>query len=158
MDFYDSLNRHEINLPTPVLGGLRFLKEQLYSCTVISAGDSIDEEEVEAQEALDMKARRKLSQAMRKNKAKIKRAKEIASKKKATKGTLEKRAQKQAVEIVKKKIAQGKDIKKMSFAARQQLDDKVKKKQGLVKKLAKRLLKKVKTDEKDRLTKKSENG
>ena len=81
-----------------------------------SAGDSIDEEEVEAQEALDMKARRKLSQAMRKNKAKIKRAKEIASKKKATKGTLEKRAQKQAVEIVKKKIAQGKDIKKMSFA------------------------------------------
>jgi cell division protein FtsX len=94
---------------------------------------------------------------MRKNKAKIKRAKEIASKKKATKGTLEKRAQKQAIEIVKKKIAQGKDIKKMSFAARQQLDDKVKKKQGLVKKLAKRLLKKVKTDEKDRLTKKSEN-
>ncbi len=122
-----------------------------------SAGDSIDEEEVEAQEALDMKARRKLSQAMRKNKAKIKRAKEIASKKKATKGTLEKRAQKQAIEIVKKKIAQGKDIKKMSFAARQQLDDKVKKKQGLVKKLAKRLLKKVKTDEKDRLTKKGEN-
>ena len=114
-------------------------------------------EEIEAQEALDMKTRRKLSQAMRKNKAKIKRAKEIASKKKATKGTLEKRAQKQAIEIVKKKIAQGKDIKKMSFAARQQLDDKVKKKQGLVKKLAKRLLKKVKTDEKDRLTKKGEN-
>lgn len=122
-----------------------------------SAEEPIDEEEVEAQEALDMKARRKLSQAMRKNKAKIKRAKEIASKKKATKGTLEKRAQKQAIEIVKKKIAQGKDIKKMSFAARQQLDDKVKKKQGLVKKLAKRLLKKVKADEKDRLTKKGEN-
>ena len=122
-----------------------------------SESSDLTAEEIEAQEALDMKARRKLSQAMRKNKAKIKRAKEIASKKKATIGTLEKRAQKQAIEIVKKKIAQGKDIKKMSFAARQQLDDKVKKKQGLVKKLAKRLLKKVKTDEKDRLTKKSEN-
>jgi len=121
-----------------------------------SESSDLTAEEIEAQEALDMKARRKLSQAMRKNKAKIKRAKEIASKKKATKGTLEKRAQKQAIEIVKKKIAQGKDIKKMSFAARQQLDDKVKKKQGLVKKLAKRLLKKVKTDEKDRLTKQSE--
>ena len=122
-------------------------------------GEDLSEKEKDALEmieALVMKARRKLSQAMRKNKAKIKRAKEIASKKKASKGTLEKRAQKQAIEIVKKKIAQGKDIKKMSFAARQQLDDKVKKKQGLVKKLAKRLLKKVKTDEKDRLTKKSE--
>lgn len=121
-----------------------------------SAEEPIDEEEVKALEALDMKARRKLAQAMRKNKAKIKRAKEIASKKKASKGKLEKRAQKQAIEIVKKKIAQGKDIKKMSFAARQQLDDKVKKKQGLVKKLAKRLLKKVKADEKERMTKKSE--
>ena len=116
--------------------------------------EDLSEQEVEALEALDMKARRKLSQAMRKNKAKIKRAKEIASKKKASKDKLEKRAQKQAIEIVKKKIAQGKDIKKMSFAARQQLDDKVKKKQGLVKKLAKRLLKKVKADEKDRMTKK----
>jgi hypothetical protein len=121
-----------------------------------SAEEPIDEEEVKALEALDMKARRKLAQAMRKNKAKIKRAKEIASKKKASKDKLEKRAQKQAIEIVKKKIAQGKDIKKMSFAARQQLDDKVKKKQGLVKKLAKRLLKKVKADEKERMTKKSE--
>ena len=116
----------------------------------------VSEEEVKALEALDIKARRKLAQAMRKNKAKIKRAKEIASKKKASKDKLEKRAQKQAIEIVKKKIAQGKDIKKMSFAARQQLDDKVKKKQGLVKKLAKRLLKKVKADEKDRMTKKGE--
>ena len=116
--------------------------------------EDLSEQEVEALEALDMKARRKLAQAMRKNKAKIKRAKEIASKKKASKDKLEKRAQKQAIEIVKKKIAQGKDIKKMSFAARQQLDDKVKKKQGLVKKLAKRLLKKVKADEKDRMTKK----
>lgn len=118
--------------------------------------EDLSEQEVEALEALDMKARRKLSQAMRKNKAKIKRAKEIASKKKASKDKLEKRAKKQAIEIVKKKIAQGKDIKKMSFAARQQLDDKVKKKQGLVKKLAKRLLKKVKADEKDRMTKKGE--
>lgn len=118
--------------------------------------EDLSEQEVEALEALDMKARRKLAQAMRKNKAKIKRAKEIASKKKASKDKLEKRAQKQAIEIVKKKIAQGKDIKKMSFAARQQLDDKVKKKQGLVKKLAKRLLKKVKADEKDRMTKKGE--
>ena len=116
--------------------------------------EDLSEQEVEALEALDMKARRKLAQAMRKNKAKIKRAKEIASKKKASKDKLEKRAKKQAIEIVKKKIAQGKDIKKMSFAARQQLDDKVKKKQGLVKKLAKRLLKKVKADEKDRMTKK----
>ena len=118
--------------------------------------EDLSEQEVQAVEALDMKARRKLAQAMRKNKAKIKRAKEIASKKKASKGKLEKRAQKQAIEIVKKKIAQGKDIKKMSFAARQQLDDKVKKKQGLVKKLAKRLLKKVKADEKERMTKKGE--
>ncbi len=118
--------------------------------------EDLSEQEVQALEALDMKARRKLAQAMRKNKAKIKRAKEIASKKKASKDKLEKRAQKQAIDIVKKKIAQGKDIKKMSFAARQQLDDKVKKKQGLVKKLAKRLLKKVKADEKERMTKKGE--
>ncbi len=118
--------------------------------------EDLSEQEVQALEALDMKARRKLAQAMRKNKAKIKRAKEIASKKKASKDKLEKRAQKQAIDIVKKKIAQGKDIKKMSFAARQQLDDRVKKKQGVVKKLAKRLLKKVKADEKERMTKKSE--
>ena len=41
IDFYKSLNEHEINLPTPIIAGLRTPKEQFSSCTVITCGDTL---------------------------------------------------------------------------------------------------------------------
>lgn len=103
------------------------------------------------EEALTMQARTKLKNAMRKNKAKIARARKIASKKKASKEKIEKRAKKQAIEIVKKKMLKGKDPSELSFSARAALEKRVKKKSGAINKLAKRLVKKVKQDERERM-------
>jgi hypothetical protein len=111
----------------------------------------VSTEDTEFDEALTMQARQKLKTAMRKNKAKIKRAKEIASKKKATPEKLEKRARKQAISVIKKKMLQGKDESDLSYSARQSLEKRVAKKKGAVDKLTKKLIKKVRGDEQERL-------
>jgi ribonucleoside-diphosphate reductase alpha chain len=41
IEFYESLNKHEINLPTPIIAGLRTPKEQFSSCTVITCDDNL---------------------------------------------------------------------------------------------------------------------
>jgi ribonucleoside-diphosphate reductase alpha chain len=40
--FYDAASRHKINIPTPVLAGVRTKKRQYSSCTLLDCGDSLD--------------------------------------------------------------------------------------------------------------------
>lgn len=120
-----------------------------------SDDSSIDESEFD--EALTIQARMKLKQAMRKNKAKIKRAKEIASKKKASKEKIDQRARKQAISAIKSKMLQGKDEKELSYSARKSLEKRVAKKKGAVDRLSKRLVKKVRKDEKERMASRGKN-
>lgn len=58
IDFYHAISLHKINLPTPVLMGLRTLDKGFASCCVISAGDSIDSMEAAAHIAHKMTANR----------------------------------------------------------------------------------------------------
>ena len=39
---YDASSRHKINIPTPVLAGVRTKKRQYSSCTLLDCGDSLD--------------------------------------------------------------------------------------------------------------------
>lgn len=41
-DFYDSVSKFEISLPTPVMAGVRTSVRQFSSCVLIEAGDSLD--------------------------------------------------------------------------------------------------------------------
>jgi len=41
-DYYDALSTHKINLPTPVLGGVRTPIRQFASCVLVDTGDSLD--------------------------------------------------------------------------------------------------------------------
>ena len=41
-DFYDSVSRFEISLPTPVMAGVRTAIRQFSSCVLIESGDSLD--------------------------------------------------------------------------------------------------------------------
>lgn len=41
-DYYDEISTHGLNEPTPVMAGVRTKVRQYSSCTVISAGDSLD--------------------------------------------------------------------------------------------------------------------
>jgi len=41
-DFYDSVSRFEISLPTPIMAGVRTSVRQFSSCVLIETGDSLD--------------------------------------------------------------------------------------------------------------------
>ena len=114
--------------------------------------DGISTEEVD--EALDASARLKLKQAMRKNKAKIALARKKSMGKKANKETIEKRARKQAINTIRKKLLKGRDESDLGFSARKDPDKRVEKKKGAINKLTKKLIKKVRADEKERMANK----
>jgi hypothetical protein len=77
----------------------------------------------------------------------------ISAKKKANPEKIKKRAEKQAKDIIRKKLAKDQDYNKMSYAAKIALDKKVEKKKALIKKLSKKLIPKVKKDELERIKK-----
>lgn len=41
-EYYESISKHEISLPTPIMAGVRTPKRQFSSCTLIEASDSLD--------------------------------------------------------------------------------------------------------------------
>lgn len=75
----------------------------------------------------------------------------IAMKKKATPEKLKTRALKQARDAVRAKFVKGKSYDELSYAEKIQLDKKVATKQALIKKIAKKLLPKVKKAEAERV-------
>jgi len=107
----------------------------------------------EFEEAMTAAQRQKAKANFRKNKAKIAIGRKKAAKKAASPEKLKSRAEKQAREILLKKILKGKDKSELSFAARAGIEKKLAKKKGAIKKIAKKLLPKVKMADKERLAK-----
>jgi len=94
------------------------------------------------------------SRQMKRIMPKIKKKREIAMRKKASSAQLKMRAQKKATDIIRKKfIPDGQDYASMSFAQKIQLDKKVEKKKAAIKKIAKKLMPKIKRAEADRIEK-----
>jgi len=82
---------------------------------------------------------------------KIAMKRKIAAKKKANPEKLKVRAMKQARDAVRAKFVKGKSYQELSYAEKIQLDKKVEKKQALIKKIAKKLLPKIKKAEAERV-------
>ena len=76
----------------------------------------------------------------------------MKAKRKADTGTLQNRAEKKARDIIRQKISKG-DYATMSYAQKIAVDKKMQAKTALIKKLAKKLLPKVKKAEMDRIEK-----
>lgn len=105
----------------------------------------------ELAEALTMQQRRQRSRMFKRIKHKIKRGRERAARKRASLDTLQKRAQKSARNMLKKKMTKGMDYKSMSYGQRAQIDKRLSKiSPARVKALSKRLLPQVKKKEQDR--------
>jgi len=100
-------------------------------------------EETELEEALTASQRAKARQRFKRIKAKIKRGREKAKKKIASAEVIDKRAQKQAKGVIIKKLLKGKSKSDLSFSARSNLEKRVKKKAGAIKRIAKKLRKDV---------------
>lgn len=98
----------------------------------------------DANEALTISQRQKRKASFRKNKAKIMIARKKAAKKMASPEKLKSRAEKQARNLIIKKILKNKSKNDLSFAARVDLEKKVAKKSAAIKKIAKKLLPMVK--------------
>lgn len=98
----------------------------------------------DANEALTISQRQKRKASFRKNKAKIMIARKKAAKKMASPEKLKGRAEKQARNLIIKKILKNKSKNDLSFAARGELEKKVAKKSAAIKKIAKKLLPMVK--------------
>lgn len=107
----------------------------------------MSEEELDLCEALDIKARLKLKQTLRKNKAKIAAGRKRAEKRIATPDKLKGRAQKQARKEVEKKILKGKSKDELSYQQRNELEKRVNAKKSVIDRLSKKLIPKVKKDE-----------
>ena len=82
---------------------------------------------------------------------KIAMKRKIAAKKKASPEKLKTRAMKQARDAVRAKFVKGKSYQELSYSEKIQLDKKVEKKQALIKKIAKKLLPKIKKAEAQRI-------
>lgn len=82
---------------------------------------------------------------------KIAMKRKIAAKKKANPEKLKTRAMKQARDAVRAKFVKGKSYQELSYSEKIQLDKKVEKKQALIKKIAKKLLPKIKKAEAERV-------
>ena len=75
----------------------------------------------------------------------------IAAKKKANPEKLKARAMKQARDVVRAKFVKGKKYDDLSNSEKSQVDKKVEKKQAMIKKIAKKLLPKIKKAEAERV-------
>lgn len=95
--------------------------------------------------------RLKRARIMKRLAPKIAIKRKLAMKKKANPEKIKKRAQQQARDIVRTKLAGGKNYNLMSFAQRSTIDKKLKAKDQVVKRLAKKLIPKVKKAEQERL-------
>jgi len=109
-------------------------------------------EEKEKAEALDPQQRMKLKQAIRRNKAKIKLGREKAKRRMASPEVLQKRANKQARNILLKKLLKNKDKADMSYSQRASIEKQLAKKQSAIKRIAKQLLPKVRKKDRAKMS------
>jgi hypothetical protein len=116
-----------------------------------TSGDLTASFEPSFSEALTQSQRQKLKAVMRKNKAKIKLGQKRAAKKLASKEKLQTRAEKQARDILVKKITKDKSKADLSYAARANIEKQLEKKKGAIKRIAKKLLPQVKKADREKL-------
>lgn len=109
--------------------------------------------EGEFDEALTNLQRQKAKQTFRKNKAKIALGKKKAAKKIASPEQLQKRADKAARDILVKKITKDKDKSDLSFAQRANIEKQLEKKKAAIKKIAKKLLPKLRIADREKKAK-----
>jgi len=109
--------------------------------------DEIDET------VLSIQQRQKRAQIMRRNKSKIERAREIAKKKMAPEANIRKRAFAQARQLIRRRVAgaRGAEYEKLGPSEKIAIDRAVEGKQKIIKKLALRLIPRVKQAESKRL-------
>ena len=109
------------------------------------------QKENDLDEALSISARRRKAMQLRRFAPKIKRGRERAKRKMASREKLLMRATKQARMLMFKKLAKGKRPPDVSFAQRKAIEDKLKKKAPVIARLSKKLFPKVKKSERERL-------
>jgi len=95
--------------------------------------------------------RRKKGIIMKRLAPKIARKRAISMKKKAGTEKIEKRANKAALNLLRKKILKGKSYEELPYQSRVELDKKIEKKKTLLKTLAKKLRPSIKKQEIERL-------
>mgnify|MGYP001251666500 CR=1 FL=1 len=106
------------------------------------------------QEVMSIQQRMKLKQSMRRNKAKIAMGRKRAARKMASAEVLKGRAQKQAKNLIIKKILKNKDKSDLSYGSRAALEKMVAKRKGAIDRIAKKLLPKVRQKDRTKLQKK----
>jgi len=113
----------------------------------------IKEDLDEDKKPLSISQRKAIGRRMKRLAPKLQRIKKMKAKKMADAKTIQKRAQKQAIAIVRKKVAgdRGKSYATLSPSDKIQIDKLVAKKAGLVPKIAKKILPKVRKAEIERL-------
>ena len=109
-----------------------------------------------SEKPLTPQQRRAKGRQMKRLAPKIARKKAIAMKKKASPEKLIGRAEKAAKEIIRNKLIKGKKYADLPFAQRELIDKKVEKKKDAIKKIAKKLLPKIRKQEVERLKKKGD--
>lgn len=113
-----------------------------------------DEDEDELNEALNREQRRKRGLVLKRNKAKLARGRKLSQKRRASSDKIQKRARKQARQMIMKKLVRGRNLNELSPAEKQKLEARVDKMKGLVSRLAKKLIMTIRKKEQDKLSNK----
>ena len=129
-------------------GGLPGYKKMLQS--KIDKLKESNEDVVEVEEAMSRAARIKRGKIMKRLQPKIKRAKEKAAKKKASPDVIDKRAVKQAKEVLIKKWLKGKSKGDVPFAERERIEAKLKKSKKAIDRIKKKFIKTIRKQEADK--------
>ena len=108
-------------------------------------------------EIMSKSARMKRSRMMKSKGKQIARKRKIAMKRRATPEKLKSRAMKKARDIITKKILKDRKKSELSIAGREALEKKLNKKKTVIKRIAKKILPKVRGAESERIKKRGEN-
>lgn len=109
-------------------------------------------------EAMSRAARIKRGKIMKRMAPKLQKAKERASKKKASSEVIDKRAVKQAKDVLIKKWLKGKDKGDVAFAERERIEAKLKKSGNAINRIKKKFVKVIRKQEAEKLTNKKEES
>jgi hypothetical protein len=107
-------------------------------------------------EALTIAQRKKKSRMMKAKGKIIARKRAISMKKRSSPDKIKKKAQKKARDMLAKKLLKDRSKADLSISGKENLEKKLDKKKALIKKIAKKLIPKIKKAETDRLAKKKE--
>ena len=108
-------------------------------------------------EVMSKMVRMKKARMMKVKGKQIARKRKLAMKRKANPEKLKKRAMKKARDIVAKKILKDRDKSDLSISGKENLEKRLAKKKGVIAKIAKRILPKIRKAENERLAKRRES-